>query len=200
MRASFAGRCFWGLLSVLPLALAASPGLASVYVIDQRFGEITFSVSHMGLFTSEGRFRRFGGNLSIDPAHPEQTQIAVDVDATSVAMSSQDAVVKLESAAFFDAQRHPDIRFTSSQVVPVGRDHYVIRGALTIRGVTQPQELDAVLVGRHFDPSWHANVGDFVVTGRLRRSLFGMTSDRTFISGAVAIKIQAHLRLDESPP
>jgi polyisoprenoid-binding protein YceI len=58
------------------------------YSIDQTFGSIAFSVRHLGLFSSQGQFRRFGGTLLLDAHHPEWTKISVDVDATSADMSS----------------------------------------------------------------------------------------------------------------
>jgi polyisoprenoid-binding protein YceI len=77
-------------------------------------------------------------------------------------------------------------------------NHYLIRGRLEIRGITQPQELDATLVGRHADAALHAEVADFVITGKLKRSMFGMTADGIFISDTVNILIRAHLKLGDA--
>ena len=53
------------------------------------------------------------------------------------------------------------------------------------------------MVGRHPDPARGAEVADFVVTGTLRRSAFGMTADRAFISDKVDITISARIQLGE---
>jgi polyisoprenoid-binding protein YceI len=50
-------------------------------------------------------------------------------------------------------------------------------------------------VGRHPDPARKADVAEFVVTGTLQRSAFGMTADRAFISDKVAITIRARIQL-----
>jgi polyisoprenoid-binding protein YceI len=70
-----------------------------------------------------------------------------------------------------------------------------VHGLIEIRGVTQPLNLDAKLVGRHRDPARGADVAEFVVTGTLQRSAFGMTADKAFISDKVAITIRARIQL-----
>jgi polyisoprenoid-binding protein YceI len=189
------------LLLVFPLACVCMPSLGRAeerYMIDQRFGEIEFSVDHIGLFTSHGEFRHWDGKLSLDPLKPEQTRVDVSIDANSVAMPYEDGTAMLRSPPYFDVTNHPEIHFTSTAVVPVSPNHYFIRGLLEIRGVTQPQELNATLLGRHVDAMLHAEVADFVVTGELKRSMFGMVADGIFISDTVNILIRAHIKLGDA--
>lgn len=181
------------LLCLQPALPRAQP--LQSYTLDQRFGSIRFSVGHLGLFSSEGEFRRFEAHLQLDTAHPEKTRIEVDVKATSVDMSWPEGADMLRSADFFDVQRFPDLRFNSTEVVPVANDRYVLRGRLEMRGVTQPLTLMARLVQQHVDAAHREQLADFVVTGALSRSEFGMTADRTFISDRVGIVITAHLKL-----
>jgi polyisoprenoid-binding protein YceI len=186
----------------LPFAalLAASPaGAEDLYKIDQHFGRIEFIVSHLGLFSSHGEFRHFDGKLVIDPEHPERTQIAVQVDAGSVAMPWEDATAMLRSPEFFDVQRFPEVRFTSTEVVAEPGNRFAIHGELEMRGVTKPLLLEAALVDRRLDPTRGMQVADFVVHGELKRSAFGMTSESAFISDRVELRIQAHIQVPEPP-
>jgi polyisoprenoid-binding protein YceI len=184
--------------------LAACAGLVpaaraqGLYHIDQSYGGIEFTVGHLGLFTSHGMFDRFMGRLIIDPLHPEHTRIDVDVEAGSVSMPWNDAAAMLRSQDFFDAERYPDIRFESTAVEPVGPDHYRILGQLRIRGVTQAQSLDALLVDRHLDAVRGSDVADFVVSGTVKRSAFGMVADRIFIGDTIDIRIHARIVLDHA--
>lgn len=185
--------------AILVLA-TLSPGPAAsgaeTYAIDQRFGDIAFKVRNFGLFSSDGTFRRFTGQLTIDEAHPENTRIAVVIDVGSVAMGWAAAVEMLRSPAYFDVARYPNARFTSTRVIPGGAGSYAIEGLLQIRGVTQPVELHAALVGRHAAPQAGVEIADFVVTGLLRRSMFGMTANQGFISDRVDLRIDARVRLE----
>ena len=183
-------------LPAAALLLACVPAHAqSHYTIDPRFGSITFTVADFGLFTSRGRFDRFDADLEIDPAHLERTQIAVDVAAGSVDMPWQDATAMLRSPDFFDVGHHPHIRFTSTGVVPLGTDTYAVHGRLEIRGVTRPMSLTARLIDRKPDPASGAESADFMVSGNLNRSDFGMVADPMVISDKVSISIHARIRL-----
>lgn len=178
----------------LPLIaiLAASPAWsAERYSLDQKVASIAFSVSHLGLFSSQGRFRRFDASLLLDIRHPERTRVSVAVDAASVDMPWQEGAAMLRSTDFFDVRQYPWIRFTSTSVEAVAPDRYVVRGRLALRGVTQPLVLHATLA----DPDQQAGVADFVATGTLQRSAFGMTADAPLISDTVRITIDARIRL-----
>jgi polyisoprenoid-binding protein YceI len=191
----------WPLLLLLCVGAAGFAGHAQAdgtYALDQRFGSIQFSVDNVGLFTSEGQFKRFQSSLTIDEAHPERTRISVDVEAGSVDMPWEDGTAMLRSPEYFDVLHFPDVRFKSSAVEAVGPDYYVIRGALEIRRITQPCVLEARMIARHMDAARRIEVADFVVTGVLKRSDFGMVADQNFVSDTVRLKITAHLQLTPS--
>lgn len=182
------------------LLLAAAPVHAQLrYAIDPRFGSITFTVHHLGLFKSEGQFDRFDADLEIDPAHPERTRIAVDVAAASVDMAWQDAAAMLRSPEFFDADRHPHIRFTSTDISETSPGKFAVHGTLEMRGVAAPLELTATLVRRDADPQRGGTSADFVVSGELSRTAWGMVAERVFISDKVDIAIRARIRLATPP-
>jgi polyisoprenoid-binding protein YceI len=179
-------------------ALSARAAAQTVFAIDQRYGSIEFSVDHLGLFTSHGGFQRFAGTLAIEPARPEQTRIAVRIDAQSVDMDSADGLTMVRSPDYFDVAGHPEIDFNSTSVAVTSPDHYRIMGTIVIRGVARPMTLDAVLAGRERGPS--GPFSEFVVDGTINRSEFGMTADQNFVSDTVQVHIKARIALDHSTP
>lgn len=193
-------RC-WPGGAVLALALLlsgraalAAPGAS--YDIDQRYGSVGFSISELGLFDAEGNFRKFAGQLVIDPANPAETKIDVVIDVASVAMSSAQAVNLVLSPAYFDVREHPAIRFQSSSVAPLGHHRYSVSGLLSMRGVTHPQKLMAVLTAEKVAGGAPATAY-FTVTGTLHRSAFGMTANRNFLGDIVRLVIHVHLALPD---
>jgi len=132
---------------------------------------------------------------TIDSQHPERTAINVVIHIASLTMAWENAADLLRSAAFFDAAHYPDARFTSTAVVPVSANHYIVKGNLEVRGVTRPIELDADLVEQHLDTQTGTEIGNFVVQGHLQRSAFGMTADSDFISDRVDLRISAHIQI-----
>ncbi|HEX5327674.1 MAG TPA: YceI family protein [Acetobacteraceae bacterium] len=188
--------CHGALLFGLTALEASIPGHAKlVFSIDQRFGTIGFSVDHLGLFSSRGRFDRFTGVLDIDPAHPERTSFRITIESSSLDMAWDQAAAMLRTPDFFDVSQYPAITYTSSAVIPHGAEHYAIDGTLRIRGVERPQKLDALLLDRRRDPVRHVETAEFKVTGRLKRSDFGMVADRVFISDAVMLTIHVRIEL-----
>jgi polyisoprenoid-binding protein YceI len=191
----------WLVLGLAMLAgLGARPAVAaSLYRIDQRYGTIEFTVTHLGLFTTEGRFARFDGELQLDPEHPERTRVYVRIDANSIEMPLGNEADMLRSPAYFDAARFPTEHFVSTSVEPLSQTHYRLHGMLEIRGVSNPIDLDAVVKDRHFDQVHKVEVADFDVTGRLRRSAFGMRADQVMISDAVKLLIRIHISVEVAP-
>lgn len=186
------------MVSVLLLAgpaNAGSPGADQMFSLDQRFSSIDFSVRNLGMFDSEGGFRRFEAHLVLNNRHPERTKISVAVDAGSVDMSWHEAADMLRSPDFFDVRRYPEVTFQSTSVQEVAQGHFVIRGLVQIKGVTQPLTLHAALTRQTQNPADDSEIADFVVHGSLERSAFGMTADPVFISDKVNIVIRARLKL-----
>ena len=187
-----------GALALLGLVGPLGPTCAqasALYTIDPHTGRIEFTVSHLGLFHSHGEFSLFDSKLTIDNQHPERTAINVVIHIGSLTMAWENAADLLRSAAFFDAAHYPDARFTSTAIVPVSANHYIVKGNLEVRGVTRPIELDANLVEQHLDTQTGTEVGNFVVQGHLQRSAFGMTADSYFTSDRVDQRTSAHIQI-----
>ena len=183
-------------LALLLLGRATAAAAPTQYNIDQRYGSVGFSISELGLFDAQGNFRKFAGELAIDPADPARTKIDVVIDVGSVAMSSAQATQLVLSPAFFDVREHPAIRFRSTSVAAIGPDRYLVSGLLRIRGVTHAQKLTAVLTAEKAagkDPA----TAYFAVSGKLHRSAFGMTANENFLGDVVRIVIHIHLALPE---
>jgi polyisoprenoid-binding protein YceI len=76
-------------MSDVPTVVDAHAGddlssLAGDWEVDPTHSALEF-VARYAMFTRvRGRFTSFSGTVVIDPLHPETTQIAVDIDASSV--------------------------------------------------------------------------------------------------------------------
>lgn len=178
------------------LCLSALPAAAgSLYSIRPGTTTIGFSVDHLGMFTTEGEFTQFEGKLLLDLDNPERSRVEVKVDTGSVEVDSAEARQMLLSPDYFDPGQFPQMRFKAVSVERLDGDKVRITGDLTVRGITKPQMLDAELTDRRFDPAVGAEVANFVVTGTMERSAFGMDSDEDFVSDDVVLTISAHIQL-----
>jgi polyisoprenoid-binding protein YceI len=85
---------------------------------------------------------------------------------------------------WLDAENHPTLTFRSTAVEPRDGTHYVVRGDLTLRGVTKPVEIPLEYQGVVSDP-WGLRAG-FTSHFTLHRRDFGITWSREFDWGPMA--------------
>ena len=113
--------------------------LVGRWQLDPQRSSVEFRVGHFwGLATVEGRFDEYEGRLDLtdDPA------IELTIDAANVQTGNRRRDQHLRSAAFFDAENHPRVRFASESVVLQG-ETLSVRGRLFARDRSIPLELDA---------------------------------------------------------
>jgi polyisoprenoid-binding protein YceI len=168
---------------------------ADLFLLDQRYGTIAFTVTNFGAFSSLGSFPRFIGNLQIDRAHPEQTKIDVQADATSVSVPWDNGTELLRGPEFFDIKHYPEVRFTSQAIRGVDPRHFLVIGILEIRGIKHNLTLDATLEREQINTANGTEIADFSVTGTLHRSDYGMTAQQIMISDQVTLQIAARIEL-----
>lgn len=124
----------------LPLALAAllvaapAAGAPSWQLEDG--SRITFTAFQQGS-PVEGAFERFTAAIVFDPDDLAHSRVDVQIDTASITTGHKDRDLTLRSAAFFDVQRWPSARFTSSHLVHKSGDSYEADGQLTIRDTTK---------------------------------------------------------------
>jgi len=151
---------------------------------DEAVGRIGFSARHIGLVRSFGEFRRYCATLLVDPIRPTEAAVAGEVE------SADDL---LRSASFFDAARHPGSSFEGRATGDGEARLFAIAGRLTVRAITRPFALQARLRRRERDAEGEVAACEAMVT--MRRSEFGMVTERVLISDAIALTISVRLRV-----
>ncbi len=160
---------------VLMMALAAPARAdAQEYRLDKTQAALRFEMRQFGLRWG-GAFADFDAELQFDRGRPQDARLSVTIRAASVdAGAGTQTMLRA-----FEAERHPVISFVSTRVEPRGPTTFRIEGLLTLRGVTRPIVLDAVM--REAIPL------TFTASGAFRRSAFGIhgwpwASDRVELS------------------
>lgn len=172
--------------SVQP-ATAANPVR---YEFDKTHSSIMFFVNHLGFSLSTGRFLDFDGFYSFDPDAPEASEVDVTIKTDSLAMQDDRWDAHLKGADFFDVEKFPDMHFKSTEIVKTGDKTGVLKGDLTLLGVTKPVELNVTLVGTGKHPMAPRLVSGFSATGTLKRSDFGMNYALPNVGDEVEIRIE----------
>ena len=128
--------------------LMPAPAMAAVesYKIDAEHTAVSFSVRH---FFSKvpGRFTTFEGAILLDETDFTLGSVNFNIEAASIDTNEPARDRHLRSDAFFDAENHPKITFTSTNVRAVDETHLKVDGDLTIRGTTKKVTLDVEVLG-----------------------------------------------------
>jgi polyisoprenoid-binding protein YceI len=123
---------------VLGLTLAAgAPVQAEVtrFRIQPEASELTFHATSR-LMNADGKFSRFAGDVTVDPADLTTAKVTVSVEAATLDTGITMRDRHLRSEDFFHVEKFPAIIFESVRVEGAGRRLLVV-GRLTLRGVTR---------------------------------------------------------------
>ena len=168
---------------------------SSTWKIDPSHSAIHFSVRHMVVSKTRGRFTRFGGQIVFDPAHPAASSVEVTIEPASVDTADAQRDAHLKSPDFFDVEKFPQASFRSTSVEDLGGDKLRISGELTVHGVTRPLSFDAVFEGSAKDP-WGGERAGFSGSLSLDRREFGLQWNKALETGGVLVGDKVELSLE----
>jgi len=166
--------------------------------LDPLHSEVTFKVKHLVISSVSGKFANIEGSVESekDDFTDAKIQFSAEVDSISTGNEQRDG--HLKSPDFFDAAHHPKITFVSTQVTQKDKSDYVVKGELTIRGVTKPVELQAEFGGTQKD--FYGNtVAGFELSGKINRQDYGLQWSAVTETGGIVVsddvKIFANVEL-----
>jgi polyisoprenoid-binding protein YceI len=161
---------------------------------DPVHSHVGFAVKHMVVATFRGSFTDFDVALANEDGEPKLYG-AVRVD--SVQVRDENLNGHLLSPDFFDAERHPEITFSSTGIRTDG-DDLVVDGDLTIKGTTRSVEARGRITGPVVHPAGGERIGIDLET-TVDRTEFGLNWNAPVPSGGVAVEnevtLTVHLEL-----
>jgi len=175
--------------AALALAVAATLAPASVAAetlkIDSDHSTVAFKVSHLVFSKVLGRFDRFEGTLTLDPADLTKAAVSVSIDASSIDTNEPDRDKHLKSDAFFDVEKFPKLTFQSTAVRKTADNKYEMDGNLTMRGVTKPVTLKVDVIG--IGPDRGGLRAGFEASTRVNRKDYGVSWNNIVEGGGVVV-------------
>lgn len=166
---------------------------AGTWRIDPSHSSIGFSVRHLGVAKTRGRFGEFEGTVRVGE-RPEDSSVEVTIQAASVDTRDAQRDAHLRSDDFFAVETHPTLTYRSTGVRPNGRG-WVLDGELTVKGVTRPVPLDVTFEGVAPDP-WGGTRAAFSATAEVNREDFGLTWNQALETGGVLVGKTAKIELE----
>jgi polyisoprenoid-binding protein YceI len=165
--------------------------------VDSMHSEVGFKVRHMMISNVSGSFGSFDANVAThgDDFSAAKFNFSAAIDSINTGVTDRDG--HLKSGDFFDAENHPSLKFTSTDVKKVADDALEISGNLEIKGTVKPVVLKAEFAGIAVDPYGQTKAG-MTVSGVIKRSEFGLTWSAVTEAGNVVvgdeIKLNAELQ------
>lgn len=190
-------------LAALVLALSwcgVQTAEAAAYTFVKDYTSVRISWSHLGLSRQSARVMDVTGTVEFDPSEPEASRVDVLMNASSLWTGVRAFDDLLKSVEYFDAQRHPAIRFRSTGARRMSERTGELTGDLTVMGITKPVTLYVVwnFSGEHPLAAVNPNYKDvfvagFSATGVLRRSDWGLSRAVPLVSDEIELTIETEL-------
>src|SRR2546427_3594908 len=121
-----------------PSARAEEPNMASELTQDRLTGSWNFMPVHSSAsFAVKYLVASFRGRFEEVEAELIAGQLEGAAKVASISVKDENLSTHLQSPEFFDAERHPEISFSSSNLGIEG-DRVEVDGELTMKGITKP--------------------------------------------------------------
>lgn len=193
---------------ITPIAAAllmVSAASAQVnWKVDGSHSKLGFSVTHMMVSETEGKFKVFEGTAN-SKTEMDFTDAKIDftADASSINTEDEKRDGHLKSPDFFDVAKYPTITFKSTSMKPTGKGttSYNLEGDLTMHGVTKKVKFTAIGASKTVKDPYGNIKNGFKVSGTINRKDFGLNWNAALEAGGVAVsedvKIDLNIELNK---
>jgi len=183
------------LLLAVP-AMAAFAG-THAYRYDTVHSQIVFSIDHDGYSRPFGRLHIARGWLRLDPHDLTHASTELDIDLAGVDMGDAGWDKAVCGHALLDCAKYREAHFVSQSVERTDASHGVLRGTLTLHGVSRPLDIPfrlnrvaRTLYGLH-------TVAGFSATANVDRTDFGITAFPDSIGHHVSVWMELEAVRDD---
>jgi len=155
---------------------------AGEWSLDPIHSRVDFEVSYLA-GTFKGEFHEIGAELTVDG---ERASLEGTAKVGSVDVKDENLSAHLQSPDFFDAERHPELRFAAEDIRLDGDGRVSVDGELTIKGVTKPVAVTGTVTAPIADYTGNDRIG-LNLTAAVDRTEFGVDWNQPLPSGDPAL-------------
>jgi polyisoprenoid-binding protein YceI len=172
----------------------AIPGyLVGTWKADQVHSEIGFSVRHLMLSRTRGRFTSFDVTI-VTSEHPAASTVTATIGLASIDTGNEARDNHIRSADYFEVEKYPTMTYRSTGISQTA-DGWVIDGQLTLRGVSCDVPLAVEVNGFGPDPFGGQRAG-FSATAQINRRDFGIDNTIGLDGGGVVVGDKVSISLE----
>ena len=172
-------------MSITTASRTALP--TGTWTLDPVHSSIGFEIEYMtGAF--HGHFAAIDAKLVVDDG---RARLSGSARVASIQVKDENLEAHLQSPDFFDAERHPELRFEADEIDRSG-DDISVRGEITIKGVTKPVELTGTIADPVVDAYGRERIG-LRLEGTVDRTEFGVNWNLPLPDGRPALADEVKL-------
>lgn len=153
------------------LFIAGVASAQTTWKIDKGHSKVGFSVTHMVVAETEGKFDDFEGSIVSKADDFNGAEVSFTAKVASINTESERRDGHLKSPDFFDAEKFPEISFKGTIVKDGGK--YKLKGDFTMKGVTKKVEFDITYGGKI--NTGRGEKAGFKLNGTINRQEYGLT-------------------------
>ena len=162
---------------------------AAPYEIDKAHSNVGFTVKHMMITNVHGKFKAYDAEIDFDDKTKTFNKFSATVETESIDTGIEKRDAHLRDTDFFLSDMYPQMKFEMTSYKADG-DEGKMKGNLTIKDVTKPVTLEIK------DISILGDKVGFSIEGKINRSDFGLTWNRTVELGGVAVGEEVKIKID----
>jgi polyisoprenoid-binding protein YceI len=181
-------------LLALTLMIGVGAAEAATYSIDAAHSSVGFVARHMVVSKVRGHFDTFEGSFDFTEGQPATWKAQATIQAASVNTGNEKRDEHLRSPDFFAAEEFPTLTFSTTGVEQKG-DTYLLKGDLTMRGVTKPIVLTLEYFGSIKDP-WGNDRAGFSAKGTVSRKEFGLSWNNLLETGGAVASDEIQIEIE----
>jgi len=121
----------------------------TTYTVDPVHSNVIFKIRHGTVTNFYGRFNQVDGAIEFDEDAEIISSMSFKIPVSSVDTNSRTRDGHIKGAEFFNFRQYPGMTFESTSINPNGEGSYILKGTLSLHGVTKEIEatLDQVRTG-----------------------------------------------------
>jgi len=177
------------------LLVLASSARAEKWELDVAHSSVGFSVRHMVVTKTHGKFNDFTGYIDFDGKNVEKGSVEITAQIASIDTDNKKRDDHLRSPEFFDAEKFPTMTFKSKKVIKGSGSEFKLEGDLTIKDVTKEVTFDCEFNGVINDPMGNTRAG-FSAVAKINRQDFNVKWSKKLDAGGLVVGDEVKINLE----
>jgi polyisoprenoid-binding protein YceI len=160
---------------------------AGIWALDPVHSTVGFEVGYL-VGTFKGQFRDVDARLDVGET---SASLAGSARVASVDVKDENLAAHLQSPDFFDAENHPELRFSADDIAIDGGT-VTVDGEITIKGVSKPVVVTGTVAEPLTDPYGNERIG-LAVSTTIDRTDFGVSWNNPLPGGKPALSDEVRI-------